>query len=175
MSLVRLIARPLLASSFVLTGLDRVRKPEESGERLRPNLRRAASVFPQLEPVASKPALVARCIGAAQVVSGLMLALGKFPRFSALVLVGSSALTGFNDNAGDSRVLTSNRIKNISLAGGVLLASVDTAGAPSLAWRARHLGHDARKQLAKTNKELSKTVREGAKDARKTTEGVIGH
>ena len=174
MSLARLIARPLLASSFVLTGLDRVRKPEESGERLRPTLRRAASVFPQLEAVAAKPALAARCIGAALVLSGLMLALGKFPRFSAFVLVGSSAVTGFNDNAAESRLLTSNRVKNLSLAGGVLLASVDTDGAPSLAWRARHLGKDARKQLAKANKELSKTVRDGAQDARKAAEDVVG-
>ncbi|MDN6201028.1 MAG: DoxX family protein, partial [Micrococcaceae bacterium] len=111
MSLARLIARPLLASSFVLTGLDRVRKPEESGERLRPNLRRAASVFPQLESVAAKPALAARCIGAAQVLSGLMLALGKLPRFSAFVLVGYSAVPGFNDNAGASKLLTGSRGK----------------------------------------------------------------
>ena len=36
-------------------------------------------------------------------------------------------------------------LKNISLTGGVLLASVDTAGKPSLAWRAEHLAADARK------------------------------
>lgn len=176
MSLIRLIARPLLASSFAWNGLDRVRKPEECGERLRPTLRRAASVFPQLEPLASKPALVARGLGATQVISGLMLALGKFPRLSAVLLVGTAALTSFDDHAtaGTSRTLAA-RLKNVSLAGGVLLASVDTAGKPSLLWRARHLSADARKQLHKTNKDVGRAVRKTAGDARKTAEGVIGH
>jgi hypothetical protein len=49
-------------------------------------------------------------------------------------------------------------LKNLSLSGGALLASVDTAGKPGLAWRAEHLAADARKSATHL-----------AADARKTT------
>src|SRR5690348_8239639 len=47
-------------------------------------------------------------------------------------------------------------LKNISLTGGVFLAAVDTAGKPSLAWRAEHLAMDAKKA---TGKQFKKTDR----------------
>jgi uncharacterized membrane protein YphA (DoxX/SURF4 family) len=176
MSLVRLIARPLLASSFVWSGLERLRKPTESGERLRPGLRRLSAVAPQLGQFAERPATVAQVLGGVQVVAGLLFALGKFPRLSASLLVGASALTSFEDSSGSSNGSRSGaRLRNASLAGGVLLASVDTAGQPSLAWRAQHLTADARKHLAKTNRDLGRTVKRTAADARKTAGEVIGH
>jgi putative oxidoreductase len=36
--------------------------------------------------------------------------------------------------------------KNASLAGGLLIAALDTAGKPGLAWRASHAAHDARRE-----------------------------
>ncbi|MET1035153.1 MAG: DoxX family protein [Arthrobacter sp.] len=175
MSPVRLIARPLLASSFVWSGLERLRKPEESGERLRPGLRRISAVLPQFKEAADRPASVARIVGGVQVVAGLLFALGKFPRLSASLLVGTSALTSFEDGSNGASSSSGARLRNASLAGGVLLAAVDTAGNPSLAWRAQHLTADARKQLHKTNKDLGRAVRRTAKDARKTAGEVIGH
>ncbi|MEE1622189.1 DoxX family protein [Zafaria sp. Z1313] len=172
MSPVRAIARPLLASSFIWSGVERLRKPEEAGEQLRPTLRRASAVLPQLREAAEKPALVARVIGGVQVIAGVLFALGRFPRLSASLLVGSSLLASVD---GSSPHRTGDRLKNASLAGGVLLASVDTAGQPSIAWRAQHLTADARKQLHRTNKELGRAVKRTAADARKSAESVIGH
>ncbi|MGJ9402460.1 DoxX family membrane protein [Arthrobacter sp. KK5.5] len=176
MSLVRLIARPLLASSFVWSGLERLRKPNESGERLQPGLRRISTVVPQLQQFADQPAAVARVVGGVQVVAGLLFALGRFPRLSASLLVGASALASFEDSSDSANgAKSASRLRNASLAGGILLASVDTAGQPSLAWRAQHLTADARKHLAKTNRDLGRTVQRTTAEARKTAGGVIGH
>ncbi|WP_278256368.1 hypothetical protein [Nocardioides convexus] len=38
--------------------------------------------------------------------------------------------------------------KNLSLAGGLLIASLDTAGKPGVAWRAKHAAHDAKREAA---------------------------
>ena len=49
--------------------------------------------------------------------------------------------------------------KNVSMLGGLLLASVDTVGKPGLAWRARHAAKDARREarhLAGTAKREAK-------------------
>jgi uncharacterized membrane protein YphA (DoxX/SURF4 family) len=172
MSLVRLVARPLLASSFIWSGIERLRSPEEAGDKLEPQLRRAAKMAPVLEEAARRPVLTARVLGAVQVSAGLLFAFGRFPRLSASLLVGSAALSHL---ANTEPQTAASRLKNASLAGGVLLASVDTAGSPSLAWRAQHLGADARKQLRKTNKELGQAVKRTALEARKTAEDVIGH
>ena len=56
-------------------------------------------------------------------------------------------------------------LKNISLTGGVLLASVDTAGRPSLAWRAEHLAADAKKVTGKQIKRADKAVRKAVDHA----------
>lgn len=56
-------------------------------------------------------------------------------------------------------------LKNISLTGGVLLASVDTAGQPSIAWRAEHLAADAKKVTGKQIKRADKAVRKAVDNA----------
>ena len=46
-------------------------------------------------------------------------------------------------------------LKNVSLLGGVLLASADTEGKPSLAWRAQKGGHHLAKDTRKAAKKLT--------------------
>ncbi|RZU61700.1 DoxX family protein [Zhihengliuella halotolerans] len=171
MSAVRLIARPLLASSYVWTGVERLTKPRQTADRLRRTLDRIAEKFPQAAVVAERPELIARAIGGTQVAAGVLFAVGKAPRFSAATLVLSSLVAAADDYA-DSTL--GEKLKSASLAGGVLLASVDTAGQPSLAWRAQHLSREARKQLARTNKDVTRAVKRTAEDAAKSAEGVLG-
>lgn len=164
MSLVRLIARPLLASSFVYAGIERLRKPQETSRSLEPNLRRVGSVLPQASTAADHPVAVARIIGGVQIGAGILLALGKAPRIAALLLVGTSAVTAVSDSAAQTGLKdrSSSLLKNLSLVGAVLLAAADTAGRPSLAWRTQHLSKDA-----------SRSLRKGADEAVKSVQKVI--
>lgn len=166
MSPIRLIARPLLASSFVYSGIERLRKPQETSRRLGPNLRRVGTVLPQANNAAQHPVAVARIIGGVQVGAGILLALGKAPRTAAVLLVGTSAVTAVSDSAAQTglRDRTASLLKNLSLIGGVLLAAADTAGKPSLAWRTQNLSKDASRQLRKGADEAVKTVQKVIKN-----------
>ncbi|MBG6083666.1 DoxX family membrane protein [Zhihengliuella flava] len=170
MTAVRAIARPLLASSYVYTGLERLRKPQLAAVRLRTVLDRAAAKAPRLAPLAERAELVVRAIGGTQIAAGILFAAGKAPRFSAATLVLSSLAAAADDYA-DTTI--AEKLKHASLGGGVLLASVDTAGQPSIAWRAQHLTKDVRKQLARTNQDVTKAVRSTAKDAAKNAEDLL--
>ena len=88
-------------------------------------------------------------------VAGSALALGRFPRLSSLALVATLVPTTFGGHRfweeTDPQQRANQRIhfmKNVSMAGGLLLASVDTEGKPSIAWLARRTAGSARKKIA---------------------------
>ena len=171
MSTVRLVARPLLASSFIASGIDRLRHAEQTAVQLRPTLNKVGSLVPQAAPVTDNAKLVARIMGATQVGAGLLLGAGKFSRLAALALAGVS---GFNalveyktadTSTKEARSARRNQLlKNVSLIGAVLLAAVDTNGRPGLAWRAGHLVQDTRKSARKQFKRADHAVRSVASD-----------
>jgi uncharacterized membrane protein YphA (DoxX/SURF4 family) len=172
MSLVRFIARPMLASSFVLAGMDKLRNADDTATQLSPLLSRAADAL----PFQASEKTLARVIGGAQVGAGACFALGKFARLSATVLGVISALNAYVEwrsadiSSKEGREARRKQLlKNVTLTGGVLLASVDTAGKPSLAWRAEHLAADARRSTAHLASDARKTTSHLAADARKTT------
>lgn len=161
MSFVRTLARPMLASSFVLAGMDKLRNADDTAQQLSPLLRKATASL----PFRTEEKTLARVIGGVQVGAGVLFGLGKFARFSATLLTVISALNTFVEwrsadiSSKEAREARRNRLlKNLSLSGGVLLASVDTAGKPGLAWRAEHLAADAKRGASHL-----------AADARKTT------
>lgn len=165
MTIVRSLARPMLASSFILAGVDRLRKADETATQLSPVLRRAADAL----PFQTNEKALARVIGGAQVGAGAMLSFGKFSRLSACLLALTSALTAFVEYRSADITTKEGRehrrnqlLKNVALTGGVLLASVDTAGKPGLAWRAEHIAADARRTSRKQLKRADKAVRGAA-------------
>lgn len=168
MSLIRFLARPMLGSSFVVAGMDKLKNADDTAQQLSPLLRRASQALPF--PADEK--LLARLIGGTQVGAGTLLALGKFSRFAATVLAITSALNAYvewrsaDSSTTEARTARRSRLlKNISLTGGVLLAAVDTAGRPSLAWRAEHLAADARKATGKQFKRADQAVRKAVDTA----------
>jgi putative oxidoreductase len=154
-SLVRLIARPMLASAYIGNGLARVRNPRAA----------AGSVAPLLNAVKKKVDLpvdaetVARATGAAQIAAGSLLAIGKLPRLSSTVLVCTYLIDAVGEQMSkeDSSTRTSLLTKT-SLLGGALLASVDTAGKPGLAWRAQHAAEDLWRNVERTSAKALDTV-----------------
>lgn len=174
MSIVRLAARPLLATSFVASGIDRLRNADETAAALRPLVQQAESALPAAGAMAGQEKLIARAAGATQVGAGLLLGMGKFSRLAAILLVGSSALNTVVDyRASDASTPEAKRsrrnqlLKNLSLIGGVLLAAVDTNGRPGLVWRAEHLASDARRNVRSLSKGARRSAGSIGTDARK--------
>ncbi len=156
MSLVRLLARPMLSAMFLVGGYNSLRNPEGPAQRAQPVLDR---VKPMVDRVAANapfeldhPTLV-RINGAVHVAAGLALATGRWPRLSASILAGTLVPTTFGghrfweeDDPGNRTNQMIHFTKNVTMMGGLLLAAVDTEGRPSLAWRARNQAKRARKR-----------------------------
>ena len=170
MSVVRRVARPCLAAMFVAGGADAV-------INAKPKVPAAESVAP---PVAARlpylpedtEALV-KINGVAQMVFGLLLALGRFPRLSAAVLAGSLVPTTVAGHRfweeDDPQRKANQRIhffKNLSMFGGLLLAAADTEGQPGLAWRVQHAAHHASAGSRRTTKAARREARRAAQNAR---------
>ncbi|WP_455834773.1 DoxX family protein [Pseudarthrobacter siccitolerans] len=161
MSFVRTLARPMLASSFVLAGMDKLKNADDTAQQLSPLLSKAAAAL----PFQTDEKTLARIIGGTQVGAGVLFGLGKFSRLSATVLTVVSLLNTFVEwrsadiSSKEGRGNRRNQLlKNLSLSGGALLASVDTAGKPGLAWRAEHLASDVRKGAAHLTADARKTT-----------------
>ncbi len=147
MALVRRIARPLLSSMFIDGGINSIRNSDYLAQRaepvtdhLAPTVDKATAGLP-FNLDAKQMVLVN---GVVHVVGGAMLATGRAPRLSALALLATlipTTLAGhrfWEEN--DPQQRANQRVhflKNLSMAGGLLLASVDTEGKPSVAWLAR--------------------------------------
>ena len=172
MSLSRLIARPMLSSIFLVGGVHALRNAPalaaKAGpviDRLVPLLQRAA---PQL-PIPTDPALLIRVNAATQIAAGLTLATGRAPRLSAAVLGATTVPTTFGGHRfwelDDPTTKTQQRLhffKNVSLLGGLIIAAGDTEGKPGVAWRARRVAKDARREA----RHFAATARREAKLAR---------
>ncbi|WP_026545909.1 DoxX family membrane protein [Arthrobacter sp. 35/47] len=181
MTLVRVLARPLLASSFVLTGIDRLRNTDATAAALRPTLDRITKAVPAAASATGNEQAVAKVLGTAHLGAAVLLGIGRFSRLSALVLVVTSTLNAVvefnNADSSTSKARKERRnqlIKNLSLLGAVLLAAVDTNGRPSWAWRAEHFAEDARRNALALSHDTRKNIRKAEKAVRKTASEVTG-
>ena len=178
MSIVRRLARPLLATGYIAGGVEAFRNSSAAAEKLDPVLKQVEQVLPQVRSVTANRAQVAQGIAAAQVLAASALALSKLPRLSSSVLLGTTAINTYvqyQSADASSKEAKSNRrnnvFKNLSLVGAVMLASVDTDGNPSLAWRASHLADDVRKSAAKVSKDTKKKFAQ----AEKAVQDAVSH
>ncbi len=170
MTVVRRIARPMLATFFVANGLDALRHPAARAQAAAPMVKALAGPL----NIPDDPEMMVRANGATMLAAGTMLGLGKFPRLAALALAGALVPSTYarhpfwaiEDPAEKARQKV-HFLKNVGLLGGVLLASVDTAGQPGLAYRARRVGFEARRQTALAKREArhaTRAARRGAKN-----------
>jgi putative oxidoreductase len=163
MVVLRAIARPLLASIFIVQGYDTFRHPEKVATRAEPVITPLAERFPA---VPAKPEDAVRLNGAVQMAAGTMLALGRWPRLSALALAATLVPTTLAGHrfweAEDDATKAQQRIhflKNTSMLGGLLIAVGDTAGKPSIAWRARYAAQEAGRTARSARKQTARTAR----------------
>lgn len=143
--LIRRIARPMLAATFVGRGVEALRSPKPAADAARPTLEGLAKLPGPVGPNVPRNAeTVARVNGAVQIGAGLLLATGKLPRFASAALAlsvvpGSLGAHTFWAEADPERKAVQRRafVADVSLIGGLIIASVDTEGKPSLGWRGR--------------------------------------
>jgi putative oxidoreductase len=140
MVFIRAFARPMLASTFVMGGIDTLLHSRSRVAAADP----IVSGLAQRLPKNIDTKRIVQGDAAVKVVAGSMLAMGKFPRLSAAALAASLVPTSLAGHPfwaeTDPAKRTQQRLhfaKNVSMLGGLLIAAVDTQGKPSLAWRAR--------------------------------------
>ena len=156
MTISRLLARPMLASMFVVGGVNALKNADTQGRKAAPITEKlvplAERAMPQA-PIPSDPATLVRINAVAQIGAAAALATGRAPRLSAALLAASLVPTtaaGHRFWEESDPAMRSNQkihfFKNVSILGGLLLASVDTEGKPGVAWRARRAARDARRE-----------------------------
>ena len=177
MAVLRLVARPMLASLFIAEGIDSLLHPDTKAPAAE------AVVRPLAEQVPVVPDQVEQAVrlnGAVQLVAGSLLAIGRFPRLSAAALAASLIPTTYaghrfweSDDKQERSQQKIHFLKNVSMLGGLLIAAGDTAGNPSVAWRSRHAAKTVKREAALTAKSVqaasAKAEAQAAKAAAKTS------
>ncbi|WP_347041765.1 hypothetical protein [Brachybacterium nesterenkovii] len=186
MSLIRSIARPLLAAPFILEGIRTVKTPEREIDV-------APAAFAKVDEklaASSAPGMIdsrtiVRAAGAVAAGAGVMYATNRAPRAAAVLLLATTSI-GFANRRkiwelrGEERM---NEIQAIltdaGLLGGVLLAIVDTDGSPSVGYRVNKLVERGQKSAAKKQRELERSAKKlqskvTRSDVRKGAESAQG-
>lgn len=169
MSLIRRVARPMLAATFVVGGLDQLRHPAKQATKVAPFAEQTA---PKLG-LPSDPEMLVRANGAAMVGAGALFALGRMPRTSATVLAATLVPTTYvghpfwQEKDATTRVQQRNAfLKNLGVLGGLLLAAVDTEGRPGVAYRMHMLSNRAERAAKTTRREARHATKAAKREAK---------
>jgi uncharacterized membrane protein YphA (DoxX/SURF4 family) len=160
----------MLASTFIVAGLNTLRDPGRVAPKAEPVVRPIAD---RVSIVPDQTEQAVRLNAAVQVVAGSLLALGRLPRLSALAIAATLVPTTYAGHrfweVDDKQERAQQRVhflKNLSMFGGLLLAAADTAGNPSLAWRSRHAVKSARHDVALAKRAAKASSQAGRKAGR---------
>jgi uncharacterized membrane protein YphA (DoxX/SURF4 family) len=174
MTLVRLVARPMLASMFVMGGVNALKNADALAAKAKPVIDRLTSSADKATPdevsVPQDAKTVVQVNAAAQIAAGLALATGRVPRLSAMVLAASLVPTTAAGHRfweeTDPATRTNQKLhftKNLSMLGGLLIAAVDTEGKPGVAWRAKRAVTDVKREAKHLRREAKQQARLAAK------------
>jgi uncharacterized membrane protein YphA (DoxX/SURF4 family) len=159
----------MLSAIFVASGIEGLRRPGGMVEMAEPQATQLASTL----GLPTDPELLVRINSGVHVGAGILLAVGKFRRLAALALFTSLIPTTWaahrfweeQDEATKAQQQV-HFFKNLGLMGGLILAAVDTEGAPSLGWRARRRASQAGTVIALGGK-AARAGGDGGKKGRK--------
>ncbi|MGH3319989.1 MAG: DoxX family protein [Streptosporangiaceae bacterium] len=132
MAIVRSIARPMLAAVFVTGGLDALRNPGPRAKRSEPVTDMMTRSIPNLP---RDPETLVRINAAVHIGTGVVFALGKFPRLTPLVLAATLVPTTLGghrfweeEDAQQRAHQRTHFLKNTGLLGGLLFAAAAGKG-----------------------------------------------
>lgn len=170
MSLSRRLARPLIAVGVVYAAQGVLRNPAVAAPK-------AERVTDKVVPLARKAGVplpedtvtLVRLNAGAQLVGALAIGTGRAPRLGATLVAASLVPTTIAGHAfwaetdpATKKQQTLQFAKNLSLFGSMLVVAGDTDGKPGVAWRARRVAKDARRET----KHLAGAARREAKLAK---------
>lgn len=170
MSPLRALARPLLASAFILDGVDALRHAEGHAKRAEPFAPAVAKVSEKVPGVPRDLKTLTRLIGAVQIGAGVMLAAGKSPRAAAAVLAVVTIPTTLARHpvwaakGAERQEHLSGLLRSGALLGGLIFAAEDREGKPSLGWRYGNW-REHREELSELRNELKAEVKAAKQDA----------
>lgn len=167
MTVVRRVARPMLAAIFIKNGIDTVRHARDLAPSAEPLAHRVAGPL----HLPDDAVLLVRLNGAAMAGAGLLFATGRAPRLAAAVLAATTAPSAYvnhpfwseKDSAVRREVLQ-DFLTDVGLLGAALLATVDTAGKPGALWRGKRAGRDAQRLAKMAAHEALHAAELGKKD-----------
>jgi putative oxidoreductase len=174
MTLIRLVARPMLASTFVYGGINALRNAGALAPAAKPvndEIRGIADKVAPSVPIPKDDVTLVRINAGVHILAGLGLATGRAPRLSSLALAATvlpTTMAGHpfwqeKDKGARAQQMT-HFFKNLSMLGGLVIAAIDTEGKPGVAWRAQHAVGSAKREA----KHLRKEAKAQAKLARKS-------
>src|SRR6195952_2736502 len=143
--LIRRIARPMLSAVFIGQGVEALLNPKPAAQAAQPTVDGLQALPDQVSSnIPADAETFAQINAAVQIGGGVLLAAGRLPRVASAAL----ALTVIPGNLGThmfwaetdpERKAEKRRafLGDVSLLGGLIIASADTAGKPSLGWRGR--------------------------------------
>lgn len=185
---IRIVARPLVATHFIVSGLETLRDPRPRAEQMAPTLKPIAD---RLDWLPSKdPETLVRVQAAVGVGAGTLLALGKFKRLSTLLLAASlvpAVLTEHQYWTEDDPERRETQRSLLFLKGGLLGALLMVATEPRrgprlaalrrqaheartmAAVQSRALRKQAKAELRQTRREAARQVRQARREALRRT------
>lgn len=154
MTVSRMIARPMLASIFLVGAAAALKNTSGPAAKADPVTSRLVPLAQKAGiPLPEDPETLVKINAGVQIGAGLALATGRAPRLSAAVLAGSlipTTAAGHRFWEADEAATRSQQrlhfFKNVAIIGGLIIAAGDTEGRPGVAWRARHAAKDARRE-----------------------------
>lgn len=170
--LIRRLARPMLASIFIMGGIGALKDTPNHAKGVAPMLEKAIDPVRDSLPeqVPTDAETLVRIDAGVKIGAGALLALGKCPRLASLLLAGSIVPTTLashrfweQDDPQQRAEQQVHFLKNVGLLGGVLLAAVDTGGKPSVGYRARKSARIAKKTAKTANKTAAKKAKKSKK------------
>jgi putative oxidoreductase len=178
--ILRRVARPLLATIFVWGGVNALRELEGHVQQVKPFLDKTVGKNSDRLPDAmpTEPRALVQADAVVKIGAGLAFGLGKLPRLSALLLAGSLVPTTLAahqfwtiDDSGERAQQKIQFLKNLGLLGGLLIASGDTEGRPSLGWWARRTARQAGAKAQDLTETVADTVSETPRRVRELLPG----
>lgn len=154
--MIRKIARPMLASAFVIDGVQTVLNPASHKESADSVLKQVRAAVPRQYRafIPKDPETAAQIVGGVKACAASLFALGKAPRTAAGLLTATSlaSLAGRNafwdtDDEDEKTRRKAGALTDLALTGGVLLATVDTDGKPDMKWRAQNAAKVAKRNV----------------------------
>lgn len=179
MNPIRMVARPMLASMFVVGGIDSLTNPAPKTATAEDVTEPLGQAIPAIRDTDEET--LVRINGAAQVLGGSLLAIGKMPRLASTVLAATLVPTTmaahrFWEEA-DEEARANQQIqffKNVSMLGGLMIAAMDTEGRPGLVWRAGHAIEHAEQRVDRTRREARLARKLAQAEARSRAKELTG-